>query len=382
MSEASAGSLKRVLCFRGRLGALETHQMIRQLEFRAFKVLGDLDLDLERFTLLVGPNGSGKTSVLHGLHFLSLLAAPSSSDAQHPGRNRIDAVFTGANALSRIRSSWARGSVELLLKSENVTFGMKATPDSSDRDLFIFGAPMTVQQVDVVAPFGNAGRPQLDPAMLAAPGARDEARYHGGWLAPALADLLGRREAAIENIERDLRELVPSVRRLRVVAAEVVRPRTEIVTIGGESHAIQRSERVPGYAAEVEMEGVGWLRADLLSEGTLLGLGLFTLLHLPTRPGLILLDDLDRGFHPSAQVGLVKCIKQLQESAPDLQVIATSHSPYLLDALAPEEVRVMGLKGGRSVCRRLIDHPHWSEWKGSLRPGEFWGSVGEDWVVE
>ena len=51
--------------------------MIEQVQFRNFKGLRHVDVDLERFTVLVGPNASGKTSVLEGLHYLSrVLAIP------------------------------------------------------------------------------------------------------------------------------------------------------------------------------------------------------------------------------------------------------------------------------------------------------------------
>ncbi len=45
--------------------------MIRRVEFRNFKGLREVDLDLERFTVLVGPNASGKTSVLEGIYYLT-----------------------------------------------------------------------------------------------------------------------------------------------------------------------------------------------------------------------------------------------------------------------------------------------------------------------
>jgi len=43
---------------------------------------------------------------------------------------------------------------------------------------------------------------------------------------------------------------------------------------------------------------------------------------------------------------------------PELQIIATTHSPYLLDQLRPEEVRLLALdEAGRSVCGSLTAHP-------------------------
>ena len=42
--------------------------MIKSASFRNFKSLRPVDIDLERLTVIVGPNASGKTSILEGLH--------------------------------------------------------------------------------------------------------------------------------------------------------------------------------------------------------------------------------------------------------------------------------------------------------------------------
>jgi hypothetical protein len=47
--------------------------MINEVHFRNFKGLRQVQLGLERFTVLVGPNASGKTSILEGIHLLSRL---------------------------------------------------------------------------------------------------------------------------------------------------------------------------------------------------------------------------------------------------------------------------------------------------------------------
>ena len=47
--------------------------MIELVSFKNFKALREVSLPLERFTVLVGPNASGKTSVLQGLDHLFFL---------------------------------------------------------------------------------------------------------------------------------------------------------------------------------------------------------------------------------------------------------------------------------------------------------------------
>jgi hypothetical protein len=71
------------------------------------------------------------------------------------------------------------------------------------------------------------------------------------------------------------------------------------------------------------------------------------------------------------------------EQNPEMQIVATSHSPYLLDHLRPEEVRLTTLRDDGSVaCGRLDAHPDFDKWKETMTPGEFWSLVGEKWLVE
>jgi hypothetical protein len=71
------------------------------------------------------------------------------------------------------------------------------------------------------------------------------------------------------------------------------------------------------------------------------------------------------------------------EEYSDLQILATSHSPYLLDHLEADEVWLTNLdENGCTVARRLSDHPEHDEWSDEMSPGEFWSYVGESWVTE
>src|SRR5829696_531286 len=49
--------------------------MIHRAKFQNFKALRDVEVTFDsRLTVLVGPNGSGKTSILEGIHYLSQFA--------------------------------------------------------------------------------------------------------------------------------------------------------------------------------------------------------------------------------------------------------------------------------------------------------------------
>jgi len=132
-----------------------------------------------------------------------------------------------------------------------------------------------------------------------------------------------------------------------------------------------------------DMIGGGALLAHQVSEGTLLVLGLLAGLYASGRPNLVLLDDLDKGLHPKAQRDLISLLREFLDKNPDLQILATTHSPYMLDSMEPSEVRMTFLReDGTTVCAALASHPKFEKWKDEMAPGEMWSLFGEKWVIE
>ena len=134
------------------------------------------------------------------------------------------------------------------------------------------------------------------------------------------------------------------------------------------------------YHLEVELEGVGWVPADLLSEGTLLAFGIHAVIQREHPPRLLLMDDIDRGLHPKAQRSLIQQLREVVKES-GLSLVASTHSPYVLDELPAEAVRVVSTVGGEGTrVMALTDHRDWAEWKDTMSGGEFWAYVGDDWL--
>ncbi|NJK33028.1 MAG: ATP-binding protein [Deltaproteobacteria bacterium] len=109
-----------------------------------------------------------------------------------------------------------------------------------------------------------------------------------------------------------------------------------------------------------------------------MALGLHTLLAGPRPPRLLLLDDVDRGLHPAAQRALVL---QLQEVASArTKIVCTSHSPYVLDPLPIEAVRIVlaDRDTGATTVVRMQDHPEWGKWSKTMSPADFWQYAGDE----
>ncbi|HRI64002.1 MAG TPA: AAA family ATPase, partial [Polyangium sp.] len=141
---------------------------------------------------------------------------------------------------------------------------------------------------------------------------------------------------------------------------------------------------VVGSKIYFDFRGAPGVPAHCASEGTLITLALLTILHGPKRPNLILLDDFDQSLHPQAQMELVTLIKRLLDEFPDLQIVATTHSPYILDQLEPSDVHVFALRDDGTVATRpLSEHPEAAKMKGALTTGQLWTLDQErTWVIE
>jgi len=66
--------------------------MIHSLSLRNFKGIRRADVALERLTVIVGPNASGKTSVLQGLYYLGRVGMDLPSDI-FQGRRDINLIY-------------------------------------------------------------------------------------------------------------------------------------------------------------------------------------------------------------------------------------------------------------------------------------------------
>ncbi|EPX60004.1 hypothetical protein D187_002090 [Cystobacter fuscus DSM 2262] len=146
-------------------------------------------------------------------------------------------------------------------------------------------------------------------------------------------------------------------------------------------HQIPEQQTLWGNRVVLDMKGAKGVAADSAGEGTLMVLGLLTVLMGPSKPRLVLLDDIELNLHPVAQGKLIETLRTLQKRDPELQIIATSHSPFILNYLKPEEVRMTFLaENGFARCEKLTAHPEFERWKDLMSPGEFWSTVGESWM--
>ncbi|NQT85151.1 ATP-binding protein, partial [bacterium] len=83
--------------------------------------------------------------------------------------------------------------------------------------------------------------------------------------------------------------------------------------------------------------------ASQASDGLLLFLAYLTIAYAHGDVGVLLIEEPERGVHPRRLADIVRLLRAISRGElglPPVQVIATSHSPYLIDQCDKEEIVV------------------------------------------
>lgn len=115
--------------------------------------------------------------------------------------------------------------------------------------------------------------------------------------------------------------------------------------------------------ALIETNGIP-VTARSLSDGTLHFLGMLMAIYTAPANAMLLLEELDAGLHPSRLRALVEAFERSGD--PAAQILATTHSPYVLAALDKPQLRdaIMFNRSPLvpgSLVRRLGDLPDFDE---------------------
>jgi predicted ATPase len=261
-------------------------------------------------------------------------------------------------------------------------------PNGSGKSSVLRGICRLIQASDASPP-RNTGRRtgatylHLEATALRRASKTDEEEprmaQDGHGLASMLTWLAGAMPAVLHGIAIDLARVIPGVRRILVHREQVMDQASDEFAIHG--HPVERSPFWDRFSIELD-NGIE-VPADLLSEGTVLALGLLTKLHEPERSRVLLLDDIDRCLHIDAQAKLIAVLRDLMRLDPDLQIVCTTHSAYLLDLFEPSEVRVLDLDESRAThAKPLTAHPEFEKWRFGTQTGELWVALGDAWVTK
>jgi len=320
----------------------EGAQVFTAIHFKNFKVLKDATLPLGRCTLIVGPNGSGKSTALSSLQLLANRSAGSLLHSRSAAANE--------NAPVEIDFKWSDGnSIALMLTAENQPY-IEVRPK---------GATLRPEFEQAC----NSSRVyRLDSRSIAEAGPLQERvvlEQTGRRLAAVLDGLSTRYEDRWATLNERLPEWFPEFDRIRLSVESGTSNRTFSMRLKGTNREIAARD---------------------LSDGVLLSIALFTLAYLPDAPALIGLEEPERGIHPRLLQEVFLTLQRLAhpeefgESRVPVQVIATTHSPYLLGYFRdrPEDVVIANREGDNVRFERLADIANYDEIVGDVSLGEAW----------
>lgn len=107
--------------------------------------------------------------------------------------------------------------------------------------------------------------------------------------------------------------------------------------------------------------------AKQMSDGTLLAFSILLAMKQPRRPGLIVIEEPEIAIHLGALRTLVEILSQGSEGA---QILLTTHSADIVDALPIEALRVVLSEDGESHVGEVAQHTIETVRKGLMTPGE------------
>lgn len=381
--------------------------MIKRLRVKNFKALRDIEVELTPIHVLIGPNDSGKTSIL------DVIAALCRS-VDHPLAQAFLGSWKGTELVWNGHSDLPV-SIEVDFDDETITaygisvlFGMKNKKVDIQSELFREGTS-TVKldhiedrtwvkhQLDHPrwsCPHSNelkAIQKLLDgvhyyywnPRFMALPVAPDSKRRfrmepNGFGLALCLDEILSFDRDRFAQLERRFTEVFPHIKSIKLISEMAYRAPVD------DPEQVTMLNRADGKGLYFELKGSGQLvPASQASDGTLLILAYLSILYLPKPPRLLLVEEPENGIHPKRLRDILEILRNLVHEQPHTQVVLTTHSPYGLDLFKPEEVTLCTkLDTGEIKTTRLSDSPTVLQQLDVFTLGEIWTSEGDMEIAE
>ncbi|MBD2411204.1 ATPase [Nostoc calcicola FACHB-389] len=369
-------------------------EKVRLHNFKSHKST-EFNFDSSRLYALVGKNSSGKTSVLQALHYLSRLASsPLKNIFQYErspqflttiGEKDMFVTASGFWGYTNRQNweasySWRQQNTN----SWNPTVSWKI--DRNEGSLKGWEASLSQSAHPIPISLRHTVHLKLVASNLAKATYSDEVtprvEFDGSGLAPTLDFLRDEAPDKFQELQEMLKRVVPGVREVGIRRAKVAVNRQRSIEVNGKFISYEETQEMTGQEVVLDMNTGERIPAHAISEGTMLTLGLLAVLMNPTQPNLVLLDDVEQGLHPKAQRELMTVFKEIIQINKNLQIIFSTHSPYIVDELVPSQVYILNnTNSGFTISKRLDEHPD-VEWaKQTLTTGEFWDAEGEDWVV-
>lgn len=360
--------------------------MITKIKLDNFKSLVNFELPLSQFNCLVGLNGSGKSTVLQGIDFISQLMS-----------GEIDGWLA--------KRQWAAADLNSkLTKKNNISFEVHIN-DKEFKEIIWSGSvnrsSLKCTQEEVRCN-GNVLLRVDDASYFVV------AKNGEGSKAPIVFDYQGSilsqfKESLITHVLDKLKSSISEILSLDLISPELLRTRNKAsqgkLGLGGEklsaflheSGDIVKEElkddltKVYGQLDRIDTRSLrsGWKQLEItenfaghtvkssarhINDGMLRLMAIFS--QLRSQTDFLLFDEIENGINPELIEYLIDHLVQARH-----QVIVTTHSPLILNYIEDEVARegVIYLyknNSGITCSRKLFDIPSLNEKLSVMGPGE------------
>ena len=376
--------------------------MIERLKVQNYKSLRNVDVRLTQMHLLIGPNDSGKTSLLEALAALS-------RSVDNPLPNSFEGSWTGRELV------WQSQDLPVIFEVKfqgSLTYGLQVTFGPEGRDVLVGAESVDGQDLPQFrnhqqtliwqavhnqrAGFHATRAKQIHealsgvhvyrwiPRLLGLPCAVDPQRRfrmltEGFGLALVLDEILGYDRDRFVRLETRFREIFPQVKSIKLQQAPA------FVAHGNPASDFPMLQQSSGKGLYFEMaSGGNLIPASEISDGILLVLAYLTVLHLPQPPRLLLVEEPENGIHPARLRDVLQILRQLVQEQQQTQIVMTTHSPYVVDLFKPEEVSLChkNVSTGEASIRNLSESPRVLDQIKIFTLGEIWTGEGDETIAK
>jgi predicted ATPase len=347
--------------------------VITRLEIENFKAIKKLSIDLGPLTVLVGPNDSGKSTILQALDVLGRVGSRTTFDG-----GGVPRIFdTTPSSLAndprvRVMRFAVDGAVDRRVYRYEIAFDVTTNAVATEK--LTWDGRVVIDE-----PNARASRPHLQQSADAEPSAtmiRELASFmvaiephqlmvpsglkaelaSNGFGLPSLVGnlMLGLDRDARDRYENALRRFSPN---LKSISVRPVNDKENELVYGLLDHRAVAAREV--------------------STGLLMASVYVALAHLPHARFLV--EEPENGVHPRAMLMIVDVLRDLARAGR--QVVVTTHSPILLNYMDAEDVRVVTRDADGVHVKPITETPHFDERTRDFDLGELWYAVGEDALV-
>jgi len=332
----------------------------RRVALKNYRSIESAEVELAPFTVIVGPNGSGKTNFVDALALASEMAFDAASAVQARGgfmalrrwgtedtapiqasirtaasRELLDTTYvehsfslvpsqdTGWKFLDESYEVRSAGAAVVQYKRPNRSVVAKKPPPLIDTlpttSVMLFARQFSDRD------FIEVRRLQLELPRTRAPQAPSEASKlleSGANITSVLRKLRAQNGRGFEFVLAAMRRVIPGLEDISV-------------------------EEVGGFLvlrfSQQLASGVAHFTASNMSEGALRALGIIVAAQTLSSSELLIVEEPEVAIHPGAAALLFEVLKRASQQG---SVLVTTHSPELLDAAQDEELLVCSYRNG------------------------------------